>query len=557
MAERVSQAKEAPSTIKLEDIYHEGYGHLEAGIAGPLPDVDNNSSDIGIDAEAEDEQRNDEHIMHHSDDELDDLTTLLHRLNLRHKAAYCSMILQEYEELGRCAPCDEGEQQTHDSSGTPSGSGGRVPSTPSNKRSRREPNDNDSENKGPKKLKATGPRAVDVEPNFLLACPFYKVNPYMYSSCSQFKGGNISKLGTHLRQAHAGEYHCRSCYKSFKNAQQETVHSQGTFCRSTRGPSVLTILPISKSKGKSGKERWYWIWEGLFPDMRAPNDPWWSEDVGREQTMLSVLKRLRGRDDNLSPPDWIQALLCEWRAFPPEHLPDLQQQIILEAESDGNEARSNPNNVQRLSSPTDPSIRVSNTSDPKPVENSSIENTQVGSPEECRPSRTCEHEGSGTAEFPEDPSSSYRIVQSRETDDSGSTGRKSMTGSKGKAIGRGPAQSETTPSSNLGDTIKSPGPNIPDLTTGTNNPPPGFRAWPNAYGGESIYNFGDLDFSRDGVFKILPQSEGIPQVNSFDGGVVGGGRGTNAWEGLDLDYGALGLDAYPLEAGADDSVRLF
>ncbi|RWA06076.1 hypothetical protein EKO27_g9029 [Xylaria grammica] len=555
MAERASQMKDAPNTIKLEDIYHEGYGHPGPKVVGPLLAANNSSSSKGTEVKEEDEQRNEEHTIHHATDELDDLSTLLNRLNLRHKATYCSMILQECEELWRCAPCDGGEQETQDSSATPSGSSSRVSSTSSNKRSRRELGDNNSEKKGLKKLKATGPRAVDVEPNFLLACPFYKVNPYMYSSCSQFKGGDISKTGNHLRKAHAGEYHCRSCYKSFENAQQETAHSQGTFCRSTRGPSVREIIPISKTKGKNGKERWYWIWEKLFPDMRAPNNPWWSEDVGREQIMLSALKRLRDRDDALSPSDWTQALLSEWRTFPPEHLPDLQQQMIPEADSDGSNEGPNPNNIQQSSSRAGPSIRVSSTPDPKSAENSNGENAEVYSPEACPQSRTSEHEGRGAAELPDDPSGSYRIVQSRETDDSSSIGRANMAaGSKGKAIDRGHAQRETTPSSNFDDTVKLPGRKTPDLATNTNNPFLGFWAWPNASGGESFYNFDDLDFSRDDAFEMLLQSEGIPQVNRSEEEVLGGDRQTNAWEGLDFDYGASGLDAYPFEAGAEDSV---
>ncbi|KAI0418440.1 hypothetical protein F5X98DRAFT_386305 [Xylaria grammica] len=557
MAERASQMEDAPNTIKLEDIYHESYRHPGAKVSGPLLAANNSSSSIGIEAKTEEERRNEEHTIHRATDELDDLSTLLNRLNLRHKAAYCSMILQKCEELWRYAPCDGGEQETQDSSTTPSGSSSQVSATSSNKRSRRELDDNDGEKKGLKKLKAIGPRAADVEPNFLLACPFYKVNPYMYSSCSQFKGGDISKTGNHLRKAHAGEYHCRSCYKSFENAQQEITHSQGTFCRSTRGPSVREIIPISKTKGKNGKERWYWIWEKLFPDMRAPNNPWWSEDVGREQIMLSVLKRLRDRDDDASPSDWTQALLSEWRTFPPEHLPDLQQQMIQEADNDGSDEGPNPNNARQPSSLDGPSIHVSSTSDPEPVENSSIENVQVDSPQACPQLRTSEYGGSDTAELPEDPSGSYHIVHSRETDDLSFTGRTSMAArSKGKAIDRGPAQRETTPSSNFDDTVKLPGLNIPDLATSTNNPSPGFWAWPNEYGGESFYNFEDVDFSRDDAFGMLLHSEGILQVNSFDEDAVGGDHETNDWEGLDLDYGALGLDAYPFEAGAEDSVNL-
>ncbi|KAF2963779.1 hypothetical protein GQX73_g9788 [Xylaria multiplex] len=291
-------------------------------------------------------QSNQEHREDHAESSLDDLSALLHRLNLDHKAAHCSMILQACDEIWKCAPSDGGEHEIQGSSATPSVRSSQASSISSNKRLRQGFDDSDNEENGHKKLKITRSRAIDTAPDLFLACPFYMLNPYIYYSCSQFKGGDISKIGNHLRKAHAGEYHCVICYKSFESSQQEDFHIQEASCRSTRGPSVLQILPISKTKGKDGKERWYWIWGKLFPNMRPPKSPWWSRDVEREQIMLSVVKRLRDRDESLSPLVWTRDLLSQWKISPPEHLPDLQKELEPEADNRG------INTVQELSADT-------------------------------------------------------------------------------------------------------------------------------------------------------------------------------------------------------------
>ncbi|KAI1174723.1 hypothetical protein F4777DRAFT_369981 [Nemania sp. FL0916] len=282
----------------------------------------------------------DSSLMHLSEPNLDDLNSQLQSLSLQHLTSQCSVILRVWDEFRKCATSDGRQNESSSFSTTYNENRGQQVSTSPNKRSRQEPSDSDDEEDNLQKSRVIRPRAADAKSSCFLACPFYMLNPYIYSSpCAQFKAGDISKIGTHLRTVHIGEYTCKKCCKSFENAQQEALHA----CLPTGGPTVSGIK-IPKTKGVNPKERWYQIWRDLFPTMDEPDTPWWSKTPAREQDVLSTLKKAQERcldlQNDKDVTDFTTTVIPEWDISPPEHLPDLRKYFQMrrppEIHSDSN-----------------------------------------------------------------------------------------------------------------------------------------------------------------------------------------------------------------------------
>ncbi|KAI0505880.1 hypothetical protein F5B22DRAFT_490174 [Xylaria bambusicola] len=147
----------------------------------------------------------------------------------------------------------------------------------------------------------------------------------------------------------------------FKNRQQRTAHR--IHCLPTGGACVCTILPLRKTQGVDPVERWEETWHALFPHLRKPTSPWWSENILCEQITLSNLKRIwkasRNKMTNINMND-VLAVLSEWVTTPPDHLPNLQtfkSQIALRLAND-----SQPNSGHILSTPP-PASYTSNVSE--------------------------------------------------------------------------------------------------------------------------------------------------------------------------------------------------
>ncbi|KAI0810027.1 hypothetical protein GGR55DRAFT_647705, partial [Xylaria sp. FL0064] len=261
---------------------------------------------------------------------LEHLSALLRRLDIQLGTVHHEIILKTCEGIrGRVSHgTDARETQgspvtsTSATSGTP-GNASR-PATRPNKRSNRQCDDSNSEQHRPEKGK---PLHADhgYDGSHFLCCLFYKLNPYIYSICASFKATSISKLGAHLKNHHTGDFHCRNCCGLFKTERQRTAHRAK--CRPTRGPCVCGILPLPRTQGIDAVERWYDLWDNLFPGLRKPRDPWWSEEILREQLDLANMKRLWEAGDNgennLTMRDMIR-VLSEWETTLPDHLPDLQ-----------------------------------------------------------------------------------------------------------------------------------------------------------------------------------------------------------------------------------------
>ncbi|KAK5635363.1 hypothetical protein RRF57_011075 [Xylaria bambusicola] len=266
----------------------------------------------------------------HPGDDLTHLTTLLRRLNIKPGTPHYNIILETCdgvrEHASQSKDSDETQSPPATSTSTTSrgSENGTRSSASSNKRSRQHCEDSDSDQEGLKRSKASQP-IPGFEEGPAQACLFYKVNPHIYYECATFKGRNISVLGKHLKVSHSGDFHCCWCCMRFKTESQRSAHEPR--CRPTRGPCVCTILPLRRTQGVDPAQRWEETWNALFPSLRIPTDPWWSENILREQITLSNLKKIWGADrDNEAcfHLNDIANVLTAWETTPPDHLPDLQ-----------------------------------------------------------------------------------------------------------------------------------------------------------------------------------------------------------------------------------------
>ncbi|KAI8628228.1 hypothetical protein F5Y19DRAFT_486221 [Xylariaceae sp. FL1651] len=445
-----------------------------------------------------------------AEDSLDHLETVFRRLNLQQDKAYYSIIHQAYNEFRKCASGDAGVHNTQETAAARSGDGEQS-SKPSYKRTRSQSDesDSDSEKNTPKKLKPSKTRSHGLEPNLQLACPFHKANPFIYSACAQFKGWTISKLGAHLRTAHTGKYHCRACCKTFNDDRQRAAHLEMGHCRPTRGPPVSDILPISKTKGRNEKERWYWIWSKLFPSMRAPEIPWQCDRDTYEQVILSFCKRIRNHGEALSSSERMLSLMemvfSEWQRFPPEHLPDLREALLPEMGKDESGKES-----KRPSRPPEASSRpVSLLELPNTMESTFFQDSGAGVVRVT----SVENEESSTPYSPQDTenlnSSSTHSIESLTTSPCTAVTAPAEDSDVANLVLRQAAHlqqisRENTPSSTSSSSTGEPDDEIEGPIAGTNDSLSDFLILGGTGDGESLYNMNDFDNSTGTEWDIPP-----------------------------------------------------
>ncbi|KAK8063203.1 hypothetical protein PG996_007855 [Apiospora saccharicola] len=117
-----------------------------------------------------------------------------------------------------------------------------------------------------------------------LACPFYKDNTYKHVDClcySNFK--ELKYLKLHLDRCHLWpDYYCPSCLEKFEDPGQRDEHIVARECPQRKLPysgvshdqqgKIKQITSVRRS-GKTDKDKWYEIWDVLFPGKERPDSP--------------------------------------------------------------------------------------------------------------------------------------------------------------------------------------------------------------------------------------------------------------------------------------------
>lgn len=186
--------------------------------------------------------------------------------------------------------------------------------------------------------KGTGKGKEKDEP--LYCCAFYKVDPVKYRKCGHLEIKSVAYFLQHIIRQHLLDdkhYHCDNCRfgwpKDGRNSDtQWEEHTRVRTCQRVTLEELGKLLPeehrrlkrkLKEKPAGSESERWYKVWEQLFPGYKRPDSPYLSNEA--EEIEASNVRRLDGiLDEDLSqmPPgperDRIEAFtrrLIE-RAFP-------------------------------------------------------------------------------------------------------------------------------------------------------------------------------------------------------------------------------------------------
>ncbi|KAI1173344.1 hypothetical protein F4777DRAFT_453618 [Nemania sp. FL0916] len=146
----------------------------------------------------------------------------------------------------------------------------------SNQRNEDEEDDDVPENRPSKK------RKYEPDPQQkLFACPYWKLNPIKYRFCFQLKLLTSSRVKQHLSRNHTPRFYCQVCYLLFADKQAQEAHVIQRSCNRQSGTRLDGILPEQQlelsRKPKSAlseKQKWFKIWEIVFPDEQLPLSPY-------------------------------------------------------------------------------------------------------------------------------------------------------------------------------------------------------------------------------------------------------------------------------------------
>ncbi|KAI1125331.1 hypothetical protein F5Y10DRAFT_11632 [Nemania abortiva] len=144
------------------------------------------------------------------------------------------------------------------------------------------------------------------------ACPYYCFNKKEHQHCLGIKLSRLSDVRQHIKRCHTQLSYCARCGKEFQDDPtyaQRDAHVQQHSCEAT-SPVVRRSWATSeqlgrmeKVKGGSGVDRWYGLWDILFPHHTRPRSPYVDARCERSDTEVrAAVERYRenGRLENFS-----------------------------------------------------------------------------------------------------------------------------------------------------------------------------------------------------------------------------------------------------------------
>ncbi|KAK8037842.1 hypothetical protein PG991_001188 [Apiospora marii] len=110
------------------------------------------------------------------------------------------------------------------------------------------------------------------------ACPFFKRHPNKHRNCSRYLLKRVRDVKQHLYRNHrTPDYYCARCFATFNSAKERDEHTRAANCEPRETPHFEGItedqkeqLALPNGRNKSPVERWYNIWEILYPGVSHP-----------------------------------------------------------------------------------------------------------------------------------------------------------------------------------------------------------------------------------------------------------------------------------------------
>ncbi|ROV94102.1 hypothetical protein VMCG_08209 [Cytospora schulzeri] len=141
----------------------------------------------------------------------------------------------------------------------------------------------DEDNDDRRKSRSRGVRSQGKNPlRQMLACHFCKRNPRRYLRCCNFGAGKISHVKQHIYRRHFVDVYCPRCMQQFDDVSSRDEHTRLGTCQLRdilSRPDGITSeqrgwLSRRMSPGTSEEQRWYTVWEYLFPGSPLPPSPY-------------------------------------------------------------------------------------------------------------------------------------------------------------------------------------------------------------------------------------------------------------------------------------------
>jgi hypothetical protein len=192
-------------------------------------------------------------------------------------------------------------KSTSSAADTPSGSGSQA-SANRTKRTRTDDNDKDDQDKMPPPKKARRGHALPTRK--VLACPFWKLEPAKYRQCLKLECfREVNRVKQHLTRKHAEpKIYCDMCKLTFEHEPAKICHLQQDRATCVYKPWTEQLITRSqqgelhkKSKADTERDKWFDIWDILFPGAPRPSSPFIDESMSDDFRHFREYAGRRGR----------------------------------------------------------------------------------------------------------------------------------------------------------------------------------------------------------------------------------------------------------------------
>lgn len=157
----------------------------------------------------------------------------------------------------------------------------------------------------PPKKRQKQPQETPQQKNF--ACPFWTSSPVQHRGCFSHSLTTVSRVKQHLFRKHVIKFYCQRCMSIFETSEEHSSHVMQpplSMCTPNPGASLDGISPEqgrelsrkSKQKGISDADKWFEIWEMLFPGRSRPNSPYIDAQLTAGCAMFQEYVVLAGPD---------------------------------------------------------------------------------------------------------------------------------------------------------------------------------------------------------------------------------------------------------------------
>ncbi|KAK4224374.1 hypothetical protein QBC38DRAFT_17904 [Podospora fimiseda] len=134
---------------------------------------------------------------------------------------------------------------------------------------------------------------VGPDIQYEMACPLYAFNPQRYWRCASLPQPfrTTAAIREHVSTVHRRPYYCPACGTTFRSASSSNRHIQEQSCSVREMPSgdiegipednMARLNRWSPQRSQSEEERWYSMWDILFPGVQGPSTPFLVREPAR------------------------------------------------------------------------------------------------------------------------------------------------------------------------------------------------------------------------------------------------------------------------------------